>query len=568
MRTPSQLPRHAGLIAGIATAVSLLAPVAANAAYTSVVGGSGPVLTGDGASDVLTISESGGLLTHNRRAAGDLDFNSQFDFDSATAGDQTVAAATNVTINAGAGDDLVSLFATALTGSTVHLNEGEDTAFGTPAVDNFFGDEGEDRLVANRGNDIVAGGDGNDVMVWNNGDGSDKMDGEGNSDEVEVNGAPSTADQFTVKPNGDRVRLDRVNVGLFNIDIGSTERLTVNSASGADTITAEAGLAPLILLTLNGGPGADTITGGDGPDLISGGDGTDTLSGAGADDRIVGDRGNDTINGDDGDDVLVWNNGDNDDTIDGAAGVDRTEVNGAPRDGDAFSVAANGARVKFDRTNLVPFSLDIGTSEALQVSSLGGDDTLTTAPATPIGVSVDGGSGNDNLQVRDGTSSFVRCGDGTDSAVADEVLVDLVLADCESVDRPAPTPPPTVDKVGEPPKIAGGNVKVTGKLRKARARVRLSCPATETGGCTGRLTLTSASKLQLGRARVVVVLGSATFKLAAGESKTVNVKLPSTLKAIAGKRRKLKARAGAVSRDTAGNRSESSAKLTLRLPKR
>src|SRR5207253_2543993 len=65
-------------------------------------------------------------------------------------------------------------------------------------------------------------------------------------------------------------------------------------------------------------------------------------------------------------DLIVWNNGDNTDLVDGGFGQDVMQVNGAAA-GDTFVVAANGTRVKFDRTNLVPFTLDIGTVEELDV---------------------------------------------------------------------------------------------------------------------------------------------------------------------------------------------------------
>ena len=47
------------------------------------------------------------------------------------------------------------------------------------------------------------------------------------SDETVINGAPTAGDQFTIKPQGNRVRFDRVNLGLFCVDL-SSERLTVN----------------------------------------------------------------------------------------------------------------------------------------------------------------------------------------------------------------------------------------------------------------------------------------------------------------------------------------------------
>ena len=48
-----------------------------------------------------------------------------------------------------------------------------------------------------------------------------------------------------------------------------------------------------------------------------------------------------------GNDMLVWNNGDGSDTMDGDAGADEVEVNGAPTAGDVFThQARSAARVR------------------------------------------------------------------------------------------------------------------------------------------------------------------------------------------------------------------------------
>ena len=56
---------------------------------------------------------------------------------------------------------------------------------------------------------------------------------------------------------------------------------------------------------------------------------------------------------------------------------DTVQVNGSTAAADIFVVAANGTRLRFDRTNLGLFSLDIGTVETLIVNGIGGDDTFT-----------------------------------------------------------------------------------------------------------------------------------------------------------------------------------------------
>jgi RTX calcium-binding nonapeptide repeat (4 copies) len=529
--------RAAGL-AGALAAGALVLPSAASAAYTSSIDGGNPTLTGDANGDQLVISVQGANLAHNR--ATDPGFDSAIDFDSGTAGEQTVANTASVTVNAGDGDDFVQT---------------------SPNADTLNGEGGNDRLIGGVGNDTFRGGAGNDQMVWNNGDNNDVMDGEGGGgDETEVNGAVAAGDAFTIVSNGARTRFDRTNLVPFNLDVGeTTERLTVNGNGGNDTMGAGAGLNGKILLTLTGGPGTDGIQGGDGSDLITGGDGNDTLNGGDGDDRIVGDRGDDTMAGQNGDDTMVWNNGDNNDKMDGEGGLDRTEVNGAVAQGDAFVTAPNGERVKFDRTNLVPFTLDIGSTETLELNTFGGDDTIAASPgsASLIGIAADGGSGNDRIDVRDNAPTLVRCGDGNDGGTADGI--DTVGSDCEAIER-------TV--VGPAVAIGAGRVKAGGTFRKATAPIRLTCPALAATGCSGKLTLTSASSLRLGRTKVIAVLGSANYRLTPGQARTVRVKLPSTLKTIAGRRKSLSIRATTVGRDGSGVVSEASRRLTVTLPKR
>ena len=182
------------------------------------------------------------------------------------------------------------------------------------------------------------------------------------------------------------------------------------------------------------------------------------------------------MNGGTGDDALVWNNGDGSDKNDGETGFDTIEVNGAGA-GDAFTIAPSAAgRVRFDRTNLVPFVLDIATSEELEVNGLGGDDQFSAQPGTGLAMIINGNEGNDSLSgserpdtliggsgndaltggagldlldgqdgndalnVRDGSFDLARGGAGTDSAKTDKIGVDA-LDSIENVDAvPGDTP--------------------------------------------------------------------------------------------------------------------------------
>src|SRR5215510_5758150 len=101
---------------------------------------------------------------------------------------------------------------------------------------------------------------------------------------------------------------------------------------------------------LFGQSGNDTLLGKGGFDLLFGGTDNDTLTGGDADDQVFGQT---------GDDRMIWNPGD---------GTDTVEVNGG-NGTEQFTTTANGTRVRFDRLNPAPFSIDIGTSEKLTLNA-------------------------------------------------------------------------------------------------------------------------------------------------------------------------------------------------------
>lgn len=506
------------LLATLAAAGALGAPAAADAAYT----GTGTELVGNNANDALVIDVEGGLYTHNR---GPGEFNSKFDFDSTIAGDQTLASNAALTIRAGGGNDTVTGPTVDSGPLTVFGDDGNDVLTGGRSADTLNGGANDDRIIGFRGADTMNGDAGNDLLIWNNGDGTDTMNGGGGNDEIEVNGADGANDAFRIKAGNDAadatsVRFDRINFGLFGLNISASERMTVNGLAGNEDIQAEASVGTRILLTANGGNGDDTIVGTPGADLLTGGDGNDTLSGEAGDDRLVGDRGGDTMNGGDGDDTTVWNNGDGSDVMNGDAGVDRVEVNGSTTAGDVFTIAPNGARALFRRTNFGPFSLDIGTAEALDANGLGGDDTFTAEAGistflaldvdggagndtitgaegddtlaggsgddtiTPLGGAdlADGGEGDDQLLGRDGAGDLLRCGPGNDSAQTDEPGVD-VLTGCETIDAlpaplapaaPAPVPAPaapTPAPAPAQPQVPAADVPQAEKKKAAALKV-------------------------------------------------------------------------------------------------
>jgi Ca2+-binding RTX toxin-like protein len=192
---------------------------------------------------------------------------------------------------------------------------------------------------------------------------------------------------------------------------------------GDDTISLDEANGVLPAANLFGGAGNDILTGGSGADLLFGQSGNDTLLGKGGTDLLFGGEGDDVLTGGDGDDQMfgeagndrmIWNPGDDSDLMEGGDGIDAAEVNGG-NGAETFTVTANGARVRFDRLNPAPFSLDIGTTENLVLNMNGGDDTFSATGnlAALISLTVDGGAGNDTILGGNGADLLLG-GDGND----------------------------------------------------------------------------------------------------------------------------------------------------------
>ena len=205
--------------------------------------------------------------------------------------------------------------------------------------------------------------------------------------------------------------------------VANTSLIQVFGQAGNDQISLDETNGALPSANLFGGDGNDVLIGGSGNDMLFGQAGNDALLGKGGNDLLFGGDGNDTLTGgagndqvfgESGNDRMVWNPGDGTDLNEGGDGVDTVEVNGGNAS-ETFTAVANGSRVRFDRTNPAPFSLDIGTSENLVVNMNGGDDVFTAGNglAPLISLTVDGGAGNDTITGGDGNDVLIG-GDGND----------------------------------------------------------------------------------------------------------------------------------------------------------
>jgi Ca2+-binding RTX toxin-like protein len=242
------------------------------------------------------------------------------------------------------------------------------------------------------------------------------------------------------------------NAGVLTVNSNAADAITITSAGGLVKVNGgdpdgAVNSADVTSIDVSGGPGANninlagvngtdftalagvTVDGGEGNDTINGSQLADELEGGGGDDRIIGDNNPggslDESRGEAGNDTMVWNPGDGDDLNEGGDGTDTAEVNGGGK--EQFEVAppaAPGAPVAFDRVQpdpsfLAPFSVDIGTSERLDLNAGAADDIVNMAGGTiGLAIDVDGGDGNDTIDGSD-APDVLAGGNGDDRIIGD-----------------------------------------------------------------------------------------------------------------------------------------------------
>jgi hypothetical protein len=111
-----------------------------------------------------------------------------------------------------------------------------------------------------------------------------------------------------------------------------------------------------------------------------------------------------------------------------------------------------------------------------------------------------------------------------------------------------------------------GRIRVVRSRGHLVARVPLSCPAAETGGCQATVTLTTAKTIRVRRVRAALVLGSESLSLRGGQRGTLSIRLAAGVGALA-RKGKLSTRVQLASRDAAGNSASRRATVRLRIPR-
>ncbi|MBR0666616.1 calcium-binding protein [Roseomonas hellenica] len=213
---------------------------------------------------------------------------------------------------------------------------------------------------------------------------------------VPVAGAPTVANTSLIQVFGqggnDVITLDESN--------GALPRANLFGGAGNDTITGGSGGDQLF-----GQSGNDVLLGKGGVDFLFGGDGDDVLTGGDADDQMFGEAGNDRI---------IWNPGDDTDLAEGGSGTDTLEVNGG-NGAENFALTTNGTRLRADRLDPAPFSIDAGTMEKVVINANGGDDVVNASAlaAASATLTIDGGTGNDTITGSRGADLLLG-GDGND----------------------------------------------------------------------------------------------------------------------------------------------------------
>src|SRR5262249_2132440 len=181
---------------------------------------------------------------------------------------------------------------------------------------------------------------------------------------------------------------------------GSKDELTILAGAGDDVVNASQLGAGIVKLTLNGGVGIDTLLGSAGAATIVGGKGDDTAPVGG------------------GEDVFGWNPGEGGDNVEGEAGYDTLQFNGADQP-ENVDISANGSRIRFFR-DIATINMNVNGTEQINFLALGGADNIVVhdlngtdvkkvnidlrgttkgGDAAADTVTVNGSTGNDNLAV-------------------------------------------------------------------------------------------------------------------------------------------------------------------------
>ena len=279
-----------------------------------------------------------------------------------------VGSATSLLVEAGPGNDVVTVDASVTLGATVRGHQGNDTVTGGSGDDTIVGGENAPNrwMTTTDGDDALYGGGGRDTIYG--GSGSDLVDGQDGDDALH---GPQVS--YSANPVPD----------------------------GGDT--------------LRGGAGNDQLFGGDADDALEGGDGNDLLKGEAGNDAHAGGAGNDKMIG-----------GAGADSFDGGAGT-YDEVSYEDRDATASGVTvtvdgqANDGTTGAGEGDNVTQSVEVirATSQPDVIDASGRTDGAgMIINGTAGGDRLTGGGGGDRL-MGEGGDDVLFGGGGNDTLEGD-----------------------------------------------------------------------------------------------------------------------------------------------------
>jgi Ca2+-binding RTX toxin-like protein len=464
---------------------------------------------------------------------------------------------TEVRLYLGDGDDAVSIAGDPID-VFVDGSVGSETVFGGSGDDDVDAGPQNDVILGGAGNDTLGGSSGSDRLVG--GTGADDLAGASGEDTVDYrdSSAPVKVDMDGAADDGAAGEND--NVTGFEIIHGGTAGDDLNGFSGAEIIYGHGGEDELAGLggddVLFGGAARDKLSGGSGLDDVRGDEGDDALYGGIHDDTLLGGIGSDYHSGGLGNDsAQYWER-----SAKVVADIDgETGDDGEAGEGDTITGTVEGIMGGSGPDELT------GSDGANGLYGREGEDVLTGGLGPDR---LDGGAGADTLRSNDGVVDTDRCGSEADSVDAD--AEDAVDADCESVTRPAPVPAPGGGDDGGGGDVGGGGGQVgdgvqgeaggpamgiakKARLAGAKARIRLSCPASAAGTCSGSLALGPAGKA-----------GRKAFAITSGERAKIKVKVAKKVARKAVRKGSAKVRATAMASDDSGSSATSRARISLR----
>ena len=404
---------------------------------------------GAGDTDTLQVNNAASVINVTGENDGDIDTGVQFtDFgivEAGSGGDTFDVAAGGRLVRATGGGDSDTLDLADSGGSNTVDLEGS-TVSGVidsfSSIESFVGAGDTDTLQVNNAASVI------NVTGENDGD----IDTGVQFTDFGIVEAGVGGDTFDIAAGGRLVRatgggdndtLDLADAGGSNtVDLeGSTVSGVIDSFSSIESFV---GSGDTDTLRVNNAATTINVTGENDGDIDSGvqfrdfgivevGTGGDTVN-LNAGGRLA------NLVGGEGDDNFVLNDGASvDGTITGEGGDDSLLVNGSidPAEGDNFTISANGAQARIMRTNIsTPFTLDLETTETLEINSQEGNDTIAVDDLDGVAdlktLNLNGGDGIDTVQVNgasDNTTGdvFVIRGDGTDVQIERTNLTPLSL---------------------------------------------------------------------------------------------------------------------------------------------